>query len=186
MVSKPLAHRQPSFGLAKPNHHLFQHCQPSIGTFTTSHHLNIANSHFSNIRVVRDFTIHSNTNGLGLRSNAIKDLCPLILHQLVIGWIGKAHGPTSGIRAKVIGSSHWSHIVREGLWGISQFAPIPMGLVWASCVTWSAFGSFSPSPLSIHLIVTKFFSTSSRAFTTNNSTINHANKKNFNLFNLPP
>ena len=51
MVSKPLAHRQPSFGLAKPNHHLFQHCQPSIGTFTTSHHLNIANSHFSNIRV---------------------------------------------------------------------------------------------------------------------------------------
>ena len=94
MVSKPLAHRQPSFGLAKPNHHLFQHCQPSIGTFTTSHHLNIANSHFSNIRVVRDFTIHSNTNGLGLRSNAIKDLCPLILHQLVIGWIGKAHGST--------------------------------------------------------------------------------------------
>ena len=43
---------------------------------------------------VRDFTIHSSTNGLGLRSNAIKDLCPLILHQLVVGWIGKAHGPT--------------------------------------------------------------------------------------------
>ena len=40
------------------------------------------------------FTIHSNTNGLGLRSNAIKDLCPLILHQLVVGWIGEAHGPT--------------------------------------------------------------------------------------------
>ena len=76
------------------------------------------------------FTICSNTNGLGLRSNAIKDLCPLILHQLVIGWIGKAHGPTSGIRAKVIGSSHWSHIVREGLWGISQSTPIPMGLVY--------------------------------------------------------
>ena len=25
---------------------------------------------------MRDFTIRSNTNGLGLRSNAIKDLCP--------------------------------------------------------------------------------------------------------------
>ena len=44
---------------------------------------------------MRDFTIRSNTNGLGLRSNAIKDLCPLILHQLVVGWIGKAHGPTT-------------------------------------------------------------------------------------------
>ena len=43
---------------------------------------------------MRDFTIFSNTNGLGLRSNAIKDLCPLILHQLVVGWIGKAHGST--------------------------------------------------------------------------------------------
>ena len=29
---------------------------------------------------VRDFTIRSNTNELGLQSNAIKDLCPLILH----------------------------------------------------------------------------------------------------------
>ena len=48
--------------------------------------------------IVRDFTIRSNTNGLGLRSNVIKDLCPLIRHQLVVGWIGKAHGPTSGIR----------------------------------------------------------------------------------------
>ena len=64
---------------------------------------------------VRDFTIRSNTNGLGVRSNAIKDLCPLILHQLVVGWIGKAHDPTSDIRVKVIGSSHWSRIVREGL-----------------------------------------------------------------------
>ena len=44
--------------------------------------------------IVRDFTIRSNTNGLGLRSNAIKDLCPLILHQLAVRWIGKAHGPT--------------------------------------------------------------------------------------------
>ena len=44
---------------------------------------------------VRDFIIHFNTNGLGLRSNAIKDLCPLILYQLVVGWIGKAHGPTN-------------------------------------------------------------------------------------------
>ena len=43
---------------------------------------------------MRDFTIRSNTNGLGLRLNAIKDLCPLILHQLVVGWISKAQGPT--------------------------------------------------------------------------------------------
>ena len=45
------------------------------------------------------FHNHSNTNGLGLRLNAIEDLCPLILHQLVVGWIDKAHSPTSGIRA---------------------------------------------------------------------------------------
>ena len=45
--------------------------------------------------IVSDFTIRSNTNGFGLRSNAIKDLCPIILHQLVVGWIGKAHNPTS-------------------------------------------------------------------------------------------
>ena len=50
------------------------------------------------IDIVRDFTIRSNTNGLGLRSNVIKNLCPLILHQLIIGWIGKAYGLTSGIR----------------------------------------------------------------------------------------
>ena len=43
---------------------------------------------------MRDFTIRSNTNGLGLRSNAIKDLCPLIFYQLVVGWIGKTHSPT--------------------------------------------------------------------------------------------
>ena len=43
---------------------------------------------------MRDFTIRSNTIGLGLRLNAIKDLCPLILHQLVVGWISKAQGPT--------------------------------------------------------------------------------------------
>ena len=44
--------------------------------------------------IVRDFTIRTNTNGLGLRSNARKNLYPFILHQLVVGWIGKAHGPT--------------------------------------------------------------------------------------------
>ena len=49
---------------------------------------------------VRDFPIRSNTNRLGLQSNAIKDLCPLSLHQLVVGWIGKAHGLTSGIKAQ--------------------------------------------------------------------------------------
>ena len=65
--------------------------------------------------IVRYFIIHSNTNGFGLQSNAIKDLCPVILHQLVIGWIGKTHDPTNGIRAKVIGLSRWSRIVREGL-----------------------------------------------------------------------
>ena len=53
--------------------------------------------------IVRDFTIRSNTNGFGLRSNAIKDLCPLILHQLVIGWISKAHGLT---KLKHVGFSH--------------------------------------------------------------------------------
>ena len=45
--------------------------------------------------IVRDFTICSNTNGLVLWSNVIKDLCSLILHQLVVGWIGKAYGSTS-------------------------------------------------------------------------------------------
>ena len=64
---------------------------------------------------VTDFTIRSNTNELGLRSNARKDLYPLILHQLVVGWISKAYGPTSGIRAKVIGLNRWSCIVRVGL-----------------------------------------------------------------------
>ena len=49
--------------------------------------------------VVRDFTIRSNTNELGLQLNAIKDLCPIIL-QLVVGWISKAHGLRSGIRAR--------------------------------------------------------------------------------------
>ena len=70
---------------------------------------------FHMVNTMRDFTIRSNTNGLGLQLNAIKYLCPLILHQLVIGCIGKAHGPTNDIRAKVIGLSRWSRIVREGL-----------------------------------------------------------------------
>ena len=55
---------------------------------------------------MRDFTIHSNTNGLGLRSNAIKDLCPLILHQLVVGWIGKAHCPTRVFRSSIFAVEH--------------------------------------------------------------------------------
>ena len=29
-------------------------------------------------RIVRDFIIRSNTNGLGLQSNTIKDVCPFI------------------------------------------------------------------------------------------------------------
>ena len=69
------------------------------------------------------FTIRSNTNELGLRSNVIKNFCPLIFHQLVVGWIGKAHGPTSGI-----GSSCWSRIVREGLWWIFTIRSKPNGL----------------------------------------------------------
>ena len=69
------------------------------------------------------FTIRSNINGLGLRSNTIKNLCPLIFYQLVVGWIGKAHGPTSGI-----GSSCWSRIVREGLWGIFTICSNTNGL----------------------------------------------------------
>ena len=49
------------------------------------------------VKAVRNFTIHSNSNELGLQLNAIKDLCLLILHQLVVGWIGKAHGLTTPI-----------------------------------------------------------------------------------------
>ena len=52
------------------------------------------------VKAVRNFTIHSNSNELGLQLNAIKDLCLLILHQLVVGWIGKAHGSTSGIKTQ--------------------------------------------------------------------------------------
>ena len=54
---------------------------------------------------MRDFIIRSNTNELGLRSNAIKDLCALILHQLVVGWIGKAHDPTY-IGSDVVSTDH--------------------------------------------------------------------------------
>ena len=46
---------------------------------------------------MRDFTICSNTNGFGLRSNVIKYLCLLIFHQLVVGWIGKVHDPTQNL-----------------------------------------------------------------------------------------
>ena len=63
------------------------------------------------IHNVRDFTICFNTKGLGLRLNVIKDLCLLILHQLIVGWIGKAHSLTSGIRARlyvrVVGATLW-------------------------------------------------------------------------------
>ena len=58
---------------------------------------------------MRDFIICSNTNGLGLRSNAIKDLYALILHQLVVGWIGKAHGPTYTSSDVVSTDHHTSH-----------------------------------------------------------------------------
>ena len=66
--------------------------------------------------IVRDFTIHSNTNGLGLRSNAIKDLYPLILHQLVIGWIGKAHGTTISNLENLVAS--WSLSSKSFLLGL--------------------------------------------------------------------
>ena len=53
---------------------------------------------FSN-EICEGFHICFNISGLSLRSNAIKDLCLLVLHQLVVGWIGKADVPTSDIRA---------------------------------------------------------------------------------------
>ena len=62
---------------------------------------------------MRDFTIRSNTNGLGLQSNAIKDLCPLILHQLVVGWIGKTHGLTSGIKAGTLVWFHYLSVILD-------------------------------------------------------------------------
>ena len=68
-----------------------------ISTLSLPNEINAVNCwmHF-----VRDFTFRSYTKGLSLQSNAIKDLCSLILHQLVVGWIGKAHGLTSDIKAR--------------------------------------------------------------------------------------
>ena len=57
-----------------------------------------------NFPSVRDFIILSNTNRLGLWSNAIKDLYPFILPQFVVGWIDKAHGLTR-CQSPVIDSS---------------------------------------------------------------------------------
>ena len=82
--------------------------------------------------IVRDFTIRSNTNGLGLWLNAIKDLCPLILHRLVVGWI--AHSPTNGIKVKVMGSSYGSVIVR-GDHNLTSSSPIGFEVEWYS--SWS-------------------------------------------------
>ena len=50
-----------------------------------------------------------------MMSNAIKDLS--VSFSSLIGFEVKfiAHSPTNGIRARVIGSSHGSVIVREGL-----------------------------------------------------------------------
>ena len=47
--------------------------------------------------------------------NTIKKFDCLPHHQLVLRWNGIVHGPTNGIRAKVMNSSHGGVIVREGL-----------------------------------------------------------------------
>ena len=44
-----------------------------------SHRFKSLEPHYEG-EIMRDFTIHSNTNRLGLRPNVIKDLCPLILY----------------------------------------------------------------------------------------------------------
>ena len=54
-------------------------------------------------------------------SKAKKDLSCLPHQQLVLRWNDIAHSPTNGIRAMVMGSSHGSIILREGLLGEPQF-----------------------------------------------------------------
>ena len=44
-------------------------------------------------------------------------------HQLVLRWNNIAYGPTNDIRAKVMGSSHGSVIVRKGLLGDHNLTP---------------------------------------------------------------
>ena len=88
----------------------------SFEAFPPTRPTRLYSSKMPGICTVRDFTIRSNTNGLGLRSNAIKDLFPLIL----VGWIGKAHGPTLrmveiGRKAKLIWTpesfGQYSHVL---------------------------------------------------------------------------
>ena len=82
--------------------------------------------------IVRDFTIRSNTNGLGLRSNAIKNVCPLILHQLVVGWIGKAHGLTTPIPTLFISLNiALSKLTFREFWG-GAGRPLFHGCEWAA------------------------------------------------------
>ena len=47
--------------------------------------------------------------------NVIKDSSMSSSSQIFLRWNGIAHSPTNGIRIKVIGLSHESVIVREGL-----------------------------------------------------------------------
>ena len=54
-------------------------------------------------------------------SKAKKDLSCLPYQQLVLRWNDIAHSPTNGIRAMVMGSSHGSIIMREGLLEGPQF-----------------------------------------------------------------
>ena len=56
-----------------------------------------------------------------MMSNSIKKFVCLPHHQLVLRWNGIVHGPTNGIRAKVMNSSHGGVIVREGLLVGPQF-----------------------------------------------------------------
>ena len=54
-------------------------------------------------------------------SKVIKDLSVPSLPLMVLRWNDITHSLTNGIRAKVMGLSHGSVIVREGLLGGSQF-----------------------------------------------------------------
>ena len=54
-------------------------------------------------------------------SNVIRDLNVSFSSSIGLRWNGTFHGPTNGIRAKVMGSSHGSVIVNEGLLEGPQF-----------------------------------------------------------------
>ena len=59
----------------------------------------------------------SKTSPHGVMSKAIKDLNVSSSSPIGLRWNNIAYGPTNDIRAKVMGSSHGSVIVRKGLLG---------------------------------------------------------------------